>query len=261
MSKEKIRVDSLSFEYFDRYVLNNISLDISKGSLLGILGPNGSGKTTLIKNILGILKPSNGKILIDGLAISTYKAEQLYKIISFVSQETKYDFPLTVLDTVLLGRIPYLNRFQLENNTDYEIAHRSLSEIGISDFAKRMSNQLSVGEKQLVSIAKALSQETTYIILDEPTSNLDISHSIQIMEKLKDLSKAGKGIIVVLHDLNLAARFCDKILLLKEGNLSGFGNTKDVLTAENINDVFGINVGVFESNITGSSIIEPIDTK
>lgn len=261
MNKDFIKVEKLSHQYDERKILDNVSFALSNGDLLGIIGPNGAGKTTLIKNILGIIKPTSGEIYIDDEKILRYQSKELYKKIAFVPQESNFDFPLTVLETILLGRIPHSNKFHLEDANDYQIAKEALDSIEMSCFSSRMANQLSVGEKQLVSIAKALAQETNCIILDEPTSNLDISHAIKIMEKLKELSKNGKAVITVLHDLNLAARYCNKILILNKGAVTGFGNASEVLTESQINKVFDIEVHIGKSETTGNLIIEPVSTR
>lgn len=260
MNRKGIKIENLSYEINESSILNDISLEIPSGSMFGIIGANGAGKTTLIKNILGILKPNSGNINIEGKSIYDFSSRELYRKIAFVPQENKFDFPLTVIETVLLGRIPHLNRLHLEDENDYQIARNALESVGMKPFAERMANQLSVGEKQLVSIAKALAQQTNYIVLDEPTANLDISHSIDIMKKLKQLSASGKTIIIVLHDLNLTARYCEKILILKKGRVVDSGDAQEVLTKNQINEAFNVDVNIEKSNATGSSIIEPIDT-
>lgn len=259
MNNKGIEVKNLHYEINGINILHDINLEIPPGCLFGIIGANGAGKTTLIKNILGIIRPTSGNINIDEKNISDFTSRELYRKIAFVPQENKFDFPLTVLETVLLGRIPHLNRFHLENENDYHIAGNALITVAMEDFSERMANQLSVGEKQLISIAKALAQETSYIVLDEPTANLDISHSIDIMQKLKQFTLSGKTIVIVLHDLNLTARYCDQTLILKKGKVVDSGRTEEVLTENQINEAFNVHVNIEKSNVTGSSIIEPVD--
>lgn len=261
MSNYAIEIKNLLFKRDSRAIINDISFSVSRGELLGIIGPNGAGKSTLIRLILGLLKPDSGEIYIEGLNISEYTPKDLYKKIAFVAQENSLDFPMTVLETVLLGRIPHLGRFRLENDQDYNVAGKALEAAGIDLFSERFVNQLSMGEKQLVTIAKALAQETNFIFLDEPTSSLDVSHTIQIMEILKGLTSKGKTVISAIHDLNTASRYCDKILIINNGIISGFGKAEDVLTKEIIQDAFSVNVNTHRSEETGNILIEPLNTK
>ncbi len=261
MSNAAITVNELLFTRDSRSIINEISFSVSHGELVGIIGPNGAGKSTLIKLILGLLKHDSGDILIEGQNIKEYLPRDLYKKIAFVPQENNLDFPVTVLETVLLGRIPHLSRFHLENENDYTIAKEALRAAGIEDFSQRFVNQLSMGEKQLVTIAKALAQETNFIFLDEPTSSLDVSHTIQVMEILKELTANGKTVISAIHDLNTASRYCDKILIINNGIIKGFGKAGEVLTKEIIQDAFTVNVNIQVSELTGNLIIEPVNTK
>jgi iron complex transport system ATP-binding protein len=261
MSNSAITVKDLLFTRDTRKIISNITFSVSPGELVGIIGPNGAGKSTLIKLILGLLKPDSGEIFIENLILQKYSPKELYKKIAFVPQENNLDFPTTVLETVLLGRIPHLSRFHLENEEDYKIAEEALTAAGIEDFSERFANQLSMGEKQLVTIAKALAQETNFIFLDEPTSSLDVSHTIQIMEILKGLTLKGKTIISAIHDLNTASRYCDKILIINNGEIKGFGKAEEVFTKEIIQDAFSVNVNIQSSEQTGNILIEPIDTK
>ena len=261
MNREALKIESLTFKRDGRNIINDVSLSVSVGELIGIIGPNGAGKTTLLKLILGLLKPDSGEIFIEGKSIHSYSPKELYQKIAFVPQENNLDFPMTVLETVLLGRIPHLSRFHLEKNRDYEIAESALEAADIEDFTEKYVNQLSMGEKQLVSIAKALTQKTNFIFLDEPTSSLDISHTLKIMEILKGLTGSGKTIISVIHDLNNASRYCDKVVVMDNGTIKGFGKVEDVFTKEIIQESFSVNINIEKSSHTGSIIIEPISTK
>lgn len=260
MSNNAITIEHLRFTRGSRDIIKDISFSMPRGELVGIIGPNGAGKSTLIKLIIGLLKADSGKINIDGSNISSYSARELYRKFAFVPQENNLDFPMTVLETVLLGRIPHLSRFHIEKDKDYEIAMDALKLAGIEDFADRYANQLSMGEKQLVTIAKALAQETDFIFLDEPTSSLDVSHTIGIMEILKELKLKNKTVISAIHDLNTASRYCDKILIINHGKIKGFGRPEEVLTKEIIKDSFSVTVNILKSEDTGNVIIEPVDT-
>ena len=259
MNKEAIKIENLTFARNGRKIINDVSFSVQEGELLGIIGPNGAGKTTLLKLILGLLNPNSGKIYIEGKNITEYSSKELYKKIAFVPQENNLDFPMTVLETVLLGRIPHLSRFCLENEKDYYIASTALRAADMENFSGRYVNQLSVGERQLVTIAKALAQETKLIFLDEPTSSLDVSHTIQIMEILKDLTENGKTVTSVIHDLNIASRYCDKVLIIHSGVIKGFGLARDVFTKEIIQNSFSVNVNIQKSEHTGNILIEPVN--
>ena len=260
MSNKSIRVENLSFNRNGRKIIDNVTFSVSGGEFLGVIGPNGAGKTTLLKLILGILKPDSGDIYLEDKNIAHYAPKELYRQIAFVPQENNLDFPMTVLETVLLGRIPHLSRFQLENSEDYAVALSALKDADIDGFSERYANQLSMGEKQLVSIAKALAQETNLILLDEPTSSLDMSHAIKIMDILKGLTGRGKTILSVLHDLNIAARYCNKILVIDSGTIKGFGKASEVFTEEVIQDSFSVKVNIQKSDQTGHILIEPVST-
>jgi len=233
-----IEVKNLNFSYGKNLVLDNINFSANEGEILSIIGPNGSGKTTLLKCINKILNPE-GDILIDDKDIKKLRQNDIAKIISYVPQDGYNFFPQTVFDTVLLGRKPYINWGV--SKEDIEIVSNYLNLMGIKEFALRYFNELSGGERQKVLIARALSTEAKILLLDEPTSNLDIKHQYEIFKIIKKLAEENNIIVIsAIHDLNLSARFSDKIIMLKDGKTFTEGKPDSVLTEGNIKNVYGI---------------------
>ena len=249
MENSSIKVSDISYSVGEKKILSNTGIDIKKGDLIGIVGPNGAGKTTLLKVICGILKPLSGSIFIEDKDINTFKPKELFKKISYLSQNINFNFPFKVSEIVLMGRFPYLGKFENEGEGDFEIAKECLKLVDMQEFFDRNVLTLSGGEQQRVSLARVLAQKTDFLFLDEPLSNMDINHQLSIMQLLSSLSNEGKGISVVLHDLRLAYRFCTKVLILNEGNVVDFGTPKDVLKEEVISSVFKV-----RSHITNDSI-------
>ncbi len=235
----RLELKNVSFSYGNKAVLENINITIESRELLSIVGPNGSGKTTLLKCINKVLKP-RGKILIDGVDLRELTLEEVAKIIAYVPQTIQHSFPVTVFDVVLLGRRPYLNWGP--SAKDIETVAKVLSSIELENLALRNFNELSGGEKQKVIIARALAQQPKILLLDEPTSNLDIKHQIKVLNMVRKIAK-NKGLIVIMaiHDLNLASRFSDKFCFIKDGRIYDFGEPEKVITQENIKAVYGVN--------------------
>lgn len=232
-------------------VIKGISFKINKGDFVGMIGPNGSGKSTLLRLMSRVLTPQKGRVLLEGADIQTVPLKKLFQRIAFVPQDTQLSFPFTVLETVLLGRIPHLGRFQLEGKKDLSTAERSMRLTDTGSLANKSIDELSAGERQRVIIAKALTQEPVLLFLDEPTSHLDIGHQIQMLDLLKDLNKKeGLSILVVLHDLNLASEYCDKIILLEDGVIFKEGTPQEVLTYQNIESVYKTVVLVNENPVS-----------
>ncbi len=249
-----IQIKNLSFGYTAKKILENINLEINPGEFVGIIGPNGSGKTTLLKNICQVLKPDKGTVLIDGKA--HYKPRELAQKLAVVSENGPVNFDFTVLEIVLMGRAPFLGRFQQERKEDIEIAKRSMEATGTLQFIERPITQLSAGERQRVFIAQCLAQMPKIILLDEPTNYLDINHKIRIFNLLSSLNKEkGVTILSILHDLNLASRYCNKLVLMSEGKIFDSGNPESVLTATNIQKVYGIDVVIKKDEASGKSVI------
>jgi len=243
-----IDVQNLSHAYGDLPVLNNITFAVSKGDFFIIIGPNGSGKTTLMKVISGILRPQNGQLEIMGRSIDNYTRKNLAQTIAFVPQTIPVDFPFTVTEIVLMGRSPYLGMLGLEQEIDLEIAQQAINFTGIEHLAHRKLDQLSGGEQQRVFIARAICQQPQVILLDEPTSSLDLAHQVRLMDLMERL-KADKGVTVVMvsHDVNLAAMYGNRLLLLNQGQIMRLGTPEEVLTFQTLEETYGCTLLVDES--------------
>jgi iron complex transport system ATP-binding protein len=254
-----LTIDSINCGYGSIEILDNISFEVKSGEFLGILGPNGSGKTTLLKSISRVLKPRKGTILIDTQNIYDMKSLELAKQMAVVPQSSPISFDFTALEVVLMGRNPHMKRFQMEGKSDLEIAKNAMEVTRTWDFADRPITELSGGEIQRVIIARALTQEPKVLLLDEPTTHLDISNQLEIMDMIKRLSITKKLLIVaVFHDFNLAARYCDSIILLKDGKIVAVGKSEETLTSENLKQVFSVDTIVKKHPITGQLHVIPI---
>lgn len=257
--ENRIEVKNASYRVNGKNILEDVSFSVREGDFISVIGPNGAGKSTLLKCMVRIIEPTSGSIKLAGKNISSYKLKELSKQVAFVPQNTDYNFPFSVSEIVLMGRIPHLGRLRVEGKEDYKVAEMCLKTVGMEEFSERIVTTLSGGEKQLVSIARAIAQEPKFLLLDEPTSNLDIYHQLNIMNLLRTLSDGKTGVVVVLHDLRLAAKFCDKILALSEGECVAFGNADDVLSEDIIENVFDVRVEIIRSKRTGNKVIDLIE--
>lgn len=236
-SSPMLEADQISHFYGPRRVLADVSLRLEDGEILGLVGPNGSGKTTLLKALYGSISPTDGTVRVQGSPLSAIPRRKLAQQIAVVVQEPHSDLMLSVGDTVLLGRTPHLGTFSRAGRRDDEIASAALDRVGLLHMADRDFAFLSGGEKQRVLIARALTQEADCLLLDEPTNHLDISYQHQTLALVRQLAVSA---VVVLHDLNLAARYCDKILMLREGRTYTEGRPEEVFTSEIVEPVYRI---------------------
>jgi iron complex transport system ATP-binding protein len=243
-----IDTKNLSHSYGDLPVLKNLSLSIQKGDFFIIIGPNGSGKTTLMKVISGIEKYRKGRLEILGRPMRKYTRKTLARAIALVPQMVPVDFPFSVTELVLMGRSPHLGILGLEQEKDLEIARQAMAFTGVEGLAHRKVDQLSGGERQRVFIARAICQEPQIMLLDEPTASLDLAHQVRVMDLMERL-KQEKGITVVMvsHDVNLAAMYGDRLLLLKEGQIVSMGLPEEVLTYKTLKEAYGCNLLVDKS--------------
>jgi len=251
-----LEVKDLYVSYGPIHVLKQISLQAGKGEVVGIIGPNGSGKTTLLKAIVKAIKPTSGTVLINEVDVHEIKTSQIAKMVAMVSQVISINFEFTVEDIVLMGRTPYIKGS--ESIEDINIVRDAMEKTHTLFLKDRLITQLSGGELQRVIIARALAQQPNILLLDEPTSHLDITNQIDILNLVKNV--AGKGMIVlaVIHDLNLAAYYCNKICLLQDGNLISTGTPTQVLTSSNIKRAFNIDVQIITNQMTNSLNVMPI---
>ena len=243
----KLKVKDVEFSYTSVPVLSDVCLELAQSEMLGVVGPNGAGKSTLIRCIDRILKPLRGTILLDGEDIQHMSMMETARKFGYIPQSASQVFPATVFDTVLMGRSPHIG--WRSSKKDNEKVLDVLQMLNIEDLAMRDINEISGGQQQRVFIARALAQEPGTLLLDEPTSNLDIQHQLEVMEIIKDLVvKKGISTIMAVHDLNLASRYTDRVIIMKGGRIFAAGTPPDVLTPENIRSVYGVEVEVINRN-------------
>ena len=254
----ELQIKNLKFAYNDKEILKNINLRFNTGYFYSVIGPNGSGKSTLLKNIAKIVSPEENSIMIDNKDITKMNKKELSKIISVIPQEINIDYDFTVYDIVLMGRNPYKNFFQDFNTNDREIAQKYMKETNTWELRDKLITELSGGEKQRVIAARALTQEADIILLDEPTSHLDLQYQIEFLKIFRNLKK-DKIIIAVLHDLNLSSLFSDQIILINSGKIIDKGIPSEVISTKNIKDVYNLSVEINFNNNCPSII--PIITE
>ena len=248
----RLKAEDIGVKLSDRVIVDEITLTLRKGEIVAILGPNGSGKTTLLKTIFGLLKPYRGVVYVDGKVVHELARRDVAKFLGYLPQEIA-SANLKVLDIVLFGRIPHAGL--LPAKSDKDAAIKALKLMGLEGYEDRNFNELSGGEKQKVMLARIFCQEADFLLLDEPTAHLDIKSQIDVMKMVKSIVAEEKGALVALHDINLAAMFADRILMVKKGRVKYSGKTKDVLTPENIKDIYGIDVDVLRYN--GNFVVVP----
>jgi iron complex transport system ATP-binding protein len=257
-----IETDDLAFAYGERLVLDGVSLLVEKGEMIGVLGPNGSGKTTLLKILSGVLTAS-GEVKLNGKDIRSYGRRALSRLFAVVPQESQIQFPFTVAEIVLMGRASRHNLFGLEGEPDLEAARKSMEVTETLSLADRYLHELSGGEKQRVMIARALAQEPEILLLDEPAAFFDLKHQLRVFGLMRRLNRErGLTIVAALHDLNLAALFFPRLVLLAGGKIFCDGGAKDVLTEETIREVYGVEVRVQRDPADGrvQVLVRPFET-
>jgi iron complex transport system ATP-binding protein len=238
-------LDHVDISFNSTRVLRGISLEVREGEYLGIVGPNGSGKSTLLRAMSGVLVPASGSVMLDGREVSGIAGREFARLVAVVPQESPVAFDYTVLEVVLMGRSPRLGRFEVEGRSDFDAALHALARTNLLHLADRRIGELSGGERQRTMIARALAQEAGVLLLDEPTAHLDINYQVEIMHLARrENAENGKTVVVVLHDLNLAAEFCDRLIMLRDGELFASGPPEDVITSENVRDAYGAAVWV-----------------
>jgi iron complex transport system ATP-binding protein len=247
---EMLKIEAMDAGYEENVVIKNVSLESDIGDFIGIIGPNGCGKTTLLRAIAGLINIFNGQIKIRGKDIRRINRRELAKRIAFVPQMMVPTAGFTVEETVLLGRTPYIGRFAFETDRDYRIAKKAAEELKVENLIDTPVTSLSGGEFQRVAIARALAQESKILLLDEPTSHLDFRFSIKVLRMIRRLREE-KLIIATFHDLNLAARFSRKLMLINKGEVIAFGRPDVVLTNENLKQAFKMKLEVRKNPKTG----------
>jgi len=259
MKNNLITVKNISFSYNNEPIIKNITLEIKEGEFIGLIGPNGAGKTTLLNLLCGLKRIKEGEILIKEKPLSLLTKESLSRILAYLPQFYENFEYIKVYQIVLLGRIPYFRKKFFEDKEDIEEARKAMEICGILHLCNRYFYQLSGGEKQMVLIAKLIVQKTPIMLLDEPITFLDISHVIKIMNIIKKINQE-KGITVIaaLHDLNIAAMYCDRLVLLKKGSIISIGSPAEVLTYEKIKDAFETEFYIDINDLTGEPLVIPM---
>lgn len=258
---KELKVESLTYQPNNntREILKQISESFCKGEFYGILGPNGSGKTTFIRHLLGLLKVQTGRILLENKCISEYKKKELAAQLSFVPQNTYLEADFSVYDIVAMGRTPYRTRFGELTQEEECLIEEALEITNTLKFKEKQFNQLSGGEAQRVLVARAIAQDTPWMVLDEPISHLDIKHQVELMETLRRLNQEKKKtIIAILHDLNLTSSYCNQVVLMKEGEVFAAGQTEEVLTREHLKKVYELDFEIQQTPTTGKKYYMPL---
>lgn len=237
----RITTEDIQVGFHVRQILKGISIDSGNKELVGIIGPNGSGKSTLLKCIYRVLKADAGAVYLDGEELYSMNAKSSAKKMAVVAQHNYYNFDFSVREVVLMGRAPHKKALERDNAKDYQIVEEALQRVQMEQFADRSFSTLSGGEQQRVILARALAQQTPALILDEPTNHLDITHQIMLMELVKTLDVT---VISAIHDLNIAAAYCDRIYILKDGVLEACGTPAEVLTTEMIKKIYKVDAEV-----------------
>jgi len=236
-------VNEISVSFRERKVLNRVSLTAQSGEIIALLGPNGAGKTTLLRALNGTVEVQQGEILLDGRPLVDLSRREIARSIAVVAQENETKFPMSVIEFVLAGRFARGPAFGWESDADIDAAKDALEKCDLEDHSDRLMNELSGGERQRVVLARALAAETRILLLDEPTANLDLAHQALMFKLVRERCRnAGTSAIVITHDLNLASEFADSIVLLKEGRIMSAGSPAEVLTSQNLDDVYSVQV-------------------
>lgn len=254
-----LEANNITIRYDDRRAVEGVSLRVEAGEVISIIGPNGAGKSTLLRTLNGSVRMSSGEVLLDERPIASYSRRAVARRIGVVAQEAELRFPVTVMEFVLGGRFAWSKSWSWENTRDLEIVNDVLRQTELDAFADRLMNEMSGGERQRAVLARALATEAKYFLLDEPTANLDLAHQAGMLKLVRNRCDRGDAsAIVVTHDLNLAAEFADRVMLLKDGRAIAIGPPHDVLTPELLREVFALEILVDAHPISGAPRITPV---
>jgi iron complex transport system ATP-binding protein len=254
-----LEVANVTFSYGRRAVLRDVSFAIAPGELVALCGPNGAGKSTLLRLLLGLHAPSAGRVTLAGTPVTALSRREIARHAALLPQDAPADVPLSVREAVALGRLPHLGRLRPETTADVEAVARALAATDTTALAERPLAELSGGERHRVHLARALAQEAPLLLLDEPIAGLDVAHQLAAMDLLRATVEGGRAVVVALHDLALAARRCDRMLLLAGGTLCADARPADVLTRETLARVFGVHADI-RLDPSGRPIVDVIDT-
>jgi iron complex transport system ATP-binding protein len=255
MTEALIEARSLVFSAAEKRIIDGISISVKRGEFVGLVGPNGAGKSTLLRLLIGVLPPAAGEILLEGRRLQAIRLRERARKVSYLSQETTTVFPYPVLDILLMGRYPFLGRFRRESESDLEKARRALAYVGLAGFEERYFNELSGGERQLVLFAKILVQEAELLLLDEPTSNLDIKHQNLFFSMASELTREKKAVVAAVHNLDIASQYCSRLILVHRGRVAAEGRPEAVLRSDRLDAVYETRTVVTRNSSTGALVV------
>ena len=257
-STPAVDAQAVSFSVEAKTLLDGVDVRAERGQFLGLIGPNGAGKSTLLRALSGVLRYQEGAVALEGSDLQSMPAKDVAAMLALVPQIAPYTQGFTAFELVVMGRYPHLGRFQVEGEADDRIAREAMRRTETEQFAERTLDTLSGGERQRVFLARALAQQPRVLLLDEPTSNLDILHQLKILGLVRTLVDDGLTVIAAIHDLNLAARYCDRLVLLSEGRVVTEGPPEEVLAPETIESTFGVRSAIHRDPVTGALAISLI---
>ncbi len=252
-----IELEGVRFSYEESAVLEGVSLTVDSGELVGLIGPNGAGKTTTLRLIAGFMAPDGGSIRVDGDRITELRSEAASRRLAVVPQATGLSFDFPVREVVAMGRHPHLGRFDREQPNDRDRVESALAATRTAELADRPFTSISGGERKRVLLARSIAQDAPNLLLDEPTASLDLNHQIDVFEQITELRDEGRTVIAAIHDLDLAARYCDRLALLAGGSLNAVGPPAQVLDAELLETAYGIETRVLTNPVTDSPMVVP----
>ncbi len=256
--RHAISSSGLRYEVDSTTLLEEVDLEAAGGQFVGLIGPNGAGKTTLLRTIAGVIGMSGGEVILEGADLASLSARQVAERLALVPQIAPYTHGFNVMELVLMGRYPHLGRFQIEGKQDARVVQDAMRQSETEQFADRTLETLSGGERQRVFIARALAQQPRILLMDEPTANLDVLHQFKVMDIVRGLVDGGLTAVAAIHDLNMAARYCDRLVVMSSGRVVAQGEPRDVLTRETIRAAFGIESELREDAATGCLAVSMI---
>lgn len=257
--RTRLHAHDLRLAYGERVVVDGLDLDVVDGTITAVIGPNGCGKSTLLRGLGRLMRPERGGVLLDGKQIHKTSTREVAKVLGLLPQSPSAPEGLTVADLVARGRHPHQSWYRQWSSTDESVVARSLELTGVGDLAERTMDELSGGQRQRVWLSMALAQGTDLLLLDEPTTYLDLSHQVDVLDLIGDLHRdSGRTVVMVLHDLNLAARYADRLVAMKDGAIFASGPPEEVLTPELLAEAFELTARVIEDPVVGSPMVVPV---
>lgn len=250
-----IHAEDISFSFGDTPVLESVSLTVAEGELVGLIGPNGAGKTTFLRLISGVLTPSQGTVTLDGDSLESLSTHEVGKRLAVVPQQTELSFDFSIRDVITMGRHPYQGRLERLQSADRTMVDQAMEQTETAYLADRPFSAISGGERKRVLIARAIAQDTPALLVDEPTASLDINHQVSVFELLRSLVSQDKAILAAVHDLNLAARYCDRLVLLADGQIQASGTAESVLQSDRLRQAYGIDTSIEENPVTETPMV------